>query len=299
MGATHSMIVVPEDFASATVAREGAAGRAWIAALPGLVKALCDEWGLLVDGAPMHGYLGLVVPVRQGDEPCVLKLSWLDESSLHEAAALAAWDGQGAVRLRAAEPSRGAMLLERLDFSRSLNDVGIEEAAEVAGHLLRRLAIPAPDGIRLLRTVAAELARNLPERWERCGRPMPRRMLDRACDLAVELGASTGNLLVNYDLHYADVLASTREPWLVVDPKVVAGDPEFGAAQLLWRRLEEIEAHGGLDRQFRVLTEAAQLDPALARDWTLVRCVDYWLWGLSIGLTYDPARCERICNWLL
>lgn len=111
--------------------------------------------------------------------------------------------------------------------------------------------------------------------------------------------ASQSKFLVNYDLHYADVLASTREPWLAVDPKVVAGDPEFGIAQLLWTRLEDIEANGGLGRLFPVLTDAAELDPGLARSWTLVRCVDYWLWGLSIGLTYDPARCGRIVDWLV
>ncbi len=283
----------------ATVAREGDAGRHWVDALPDLVKALCEQWDLVVDGPAMHGYLGLIVPVSHGDEPCVLKVSWADESTADEAAALAAWGGRGAVRLLAVEPSHGALLLERLDFSRSLNDVGIEEAVGVAGRLLRRLAIQAPDGLRLLRTVAVDLSQNLPERWERYGRPMPRRVLDQACDLAIQLGASAGKLLVNYDLHYADVLASEREPWLVVDPKVVVGDPEFGIAQLLWRRLEDIEAQGGLNRQFRVLTEAAALDPALARFWTVVRCVDYWLWGLSIGLTYDPARCERIINWLV
>jgi hypothetical protein len=67
----------------------------------------------------------------------------------------------------------------------------------------------------------------------------------------------------------------------------------------VWRRLEDIEARGGLDRQFGALTEAAELDPALARAWTLVRCVDYWLWGVSVGLTHDPARCERIIDWLV
>jgi len=30
-----------------------------------------------------------------------------------------------------------------------------------------------------------------------------------------------------------------------------------------------------------------------------VRCVDYWLWGLSVGLTEDPVRCQRIINWLV
>ncbi len=293
------MITVPEVFARATVAREGDAGRAWIAALPDLVTDLCERWNLALDGLPMHGYLSLVVPARRGDEPCVLKLSWAGESATGEAAALSAWDGRGAVRLLEVEPSLDALLLERLDSSRSLSDVGIEEAISIAGSLLRRLAIPVPAGVRSLRTVAEELRRDLPDRWERYGRPIPRRWLDQARDLASLLGASGGALLVNYDLHYADVLASEREPWLVVDPKVVAGDPEFGVAQLLWRRLEEIEARGGLHHHLHLLAEAAELDPTLARAWTVVRCVDYWLWGVSAGLTFDPARCERIINRLV
>jgi hypothetical protein len=116
--------------------------------------------------------------------------------------------------------------------------------------------------------------------------------------LAVQLGSSAGNLLVNYDLIYADVLASEREPWLVVDPKVVVGDLEYGVAQLLWRRLDEMQAKGGLAGHMDALIEAAGLVPDLTRSWTVVRCVDYWLWGVSIGLTQDPTRCEAIIDWL-
>jgi streptomycin 6-kinase len=293
-----TMITVPQAFATATVSREGDAGRRWIDELPQMIEDLCQQWNLVVDGPVMHGYLGLVIPVRQGYEPCVLKVSWIDESTVGEAIALTAWNGQGAVRLLATQPALGALLLERLDHRRSLNDVGIAEAIEVAGHLLRRLAIPAPSGLRSLDAVAQDLYRTLPERWEQCGRPLPRHWLEQACDLAGQPGASSGKLLVNYDLHYADVLVGEREPWLAVDPKVVVGDLEFGIAQLLWCRLEDIEAQGGLDRHFHILTEAAMLDPGLTRCWTLVRCVDYWLWGVSVGLTYDPARCEAIIHWL-
>ena len=115
----------------------------------------------------------------------------------------------------------------------------------------------------------------------------------------MHLATSTENLLVNYDLHYADVLKGKREAWLAVDPKVVVGDLEFGIAQLLWSRLEDIEALGGLNRHFNMLIEAINADPIRARSWTLVRCMDYWLWAVSVGLTHDPARCEAIVNWLI
>jgi len=299
------MIIVPKAFARDTIAREGEAGREWIEALPGLVETLCEKWSLVVDGASLHGYLGMVVPVRRGEDLYALKVSWPGISVREDATALSAWDGRGAVRLLDVDLEHSAMLLERLDYTRSLNDVGIEDAVRIAGRLLRRLAIaqraPAPEGhnLPLLSTWATEVSRSLPERWKQYGRPMPRTLLDRAVELTAQLGrACTSNLLVNYDLHYADVLAGRREPWLAVDPRVVVGEPEFGMAQLLWRRMEEMEAHSGLPHYFHVLTEAAELDPALARSWTLVRCIDYWLWGLSVGLTYDPARCEFIISKL-
>lgn len=292
------MLCIPEYFAAHTIAHAGDAGRLWIERLPSIVESLCQKWRLAVDGPPMHGGMGLALPVRRGDELCVLKVGWIDESSAQEALALSAWNGEGAVRLIEAQPELGALLLERLDSCRSLNEIGLEEAVAVAGQLLRRLAIAAPAGVPLLKETAVHLSETLPERWERSGRPMSRRLLDHACDLAAHLGPSAGSLLVNYDLHYADVLASEREPWLVIDPKVVVGDLEYGIAQLLWHRLEDMESQGGLARHVVALTEAAGLDPELTRSWTVVRCVDYWLWGVSIGLTEDPARCEAITHSL-
>jgi streptomycin 6-kinase len=227
-----------------------------------------------------------------------LKVSWLDESNADEALALTTWNGEGAVRLLAVEPAQGALLLERLDQRRSLHDLPVDEALEVAGGLLRRLAIPASVRLRPLSTLAVEIAHILPERWTRYGQPMSHALLNQACDLALRHGATAANLLVNYDLHYDNILAGQREPWLAIDPKVVLGDPEFGIMQLFMNRLEEIEATGGLDRHFPRLVAAAELDETVARNWTLVRCVDYWLWGLSVGLTEDPKRCAAILQWL-
>lgn len=292
------MFTISDNFAAYTVTRAGDAGRAWIESLPHLCETLCREWNLVIEGPTMHGGLSLVIPARRGDEACILKLGWVDESTQHEALALSAWNGSGAVRLFASKPEVSALLLGRLDSRRSLQDVGLTEAVTIAGQLLRRLAISPPKEVPPLKEVGRALPETLSQRRERYGRPMSRRLLDQACDLAVQLAPSTSGLLVNYDLFYADILAGKREPWLAIDPKVVAGDLEYGVAQLLWRRLEEMEAQGGLAYHFDALIEAAGLDRGLSRAWTLVRCVDYWLWGVSVGLTEDPARCEVITTWL-
>ncbi|GBF06848.1 hypothetical protein DAERI_110030 [Deinococcus aerius] len=294
------MIAVPAAFAERTIARSGEAGRRWIASLPGRVTELCTAWGLEVEGPAMYGEWGLVFAVRGPDTPAVLKVTWPDEDGTLEraVAALTLWDGRGAVRLLRADVGRQALLLERLDSAADLSEIGVEEALHVAGTLLRRLAIPAPAEFPSLGTVARRISSSLPRRWEQQGRPLPRYVIEQAVDLASNLAPSVGNLLVNWDIHDGNVLRAEREPWLVIDPQVLAGNPEYGVAQLVWWRLEEIEAHGGVNWALDWIVDAARLSAELTHAWTYVRTVDYWLSGLEAGLTIDPPRCERVIEAL-
>ena len=91
------MLKIPELFVKTAVDRNGENGRIWANALPNLIQSLCWKWHLEIDGQPMHGYLGLVIPVKRRDRPLALKVSWINEDTMHEAAALALWDGRGAV----------------------------------------------------------------------------------------------------------------------------------------------------------------------------------------------------------
>src|SRR4051794_21646493 len=119
------MIAVPEDFAAGIVNLAGAPGQVWLAGLPSLVASLCRRWGLDIVGVPMHGALGLVVPINRGAVPGVLKVSWSDSSTRHELSALTVWNGNGAVRVLKADVDLGAMVLEWVNGSRSLEDVEI------------------------------------------------------------------------------------------------------------------------------------------------------------------------------
>ena len=273
-------LTVPESFAA------GLDDVEWLAGLPALVETCLARWNLTVDGEPMHGVCALVLPVRRpSGEPAVLKVTWPHEEAEHEALALSMWDGDGAVRLLAHDPGAWALLLERLDPGTSLRTAPIDEAITVSTRLLRRLDRQAPPGVRTMRDTAAHWVRELPEENDGL---VPPELVEQAVAYCRELGPRVGDHLVNEDLHYDNVLRGVREPWLVIDPKPIAGDREFGLIPLLWNRFDEVTAAGGLS----AIVEAAGLNQELARRWTFVRAIDNWLYsgdGHWLG-----AACARI-----
>lgn len=237
------------------------------------------QWDLRPDGAPLHGYVGVVWPVvTAAGTPAMLKVSWPHDEARDEAVALRTWAGDGTVRLLADDGF--VLLLERLDATRSLNEEPIDEAVAVLGGLLRRLCRPAPPLCRSVAAVAARWAESLPARAAALGDPIPADVLDRAVALCRELGPSAGSLLVNEDLHYFNVLRGDRERWLVIDPKPIAGDPEFAVIPMLWNRYAETGGAAGIADRFAAIVRAAGLDEERARGWTLVRAVANWLGAL-------------------
>ncbi|WP_051898504.1 aminoglycoside phosphotransferase family protein [Sciscionella sediminilitoris] len=113
---------------------------------------------------------------------------------------------------------------------------------------------------------------------------LPEPIRDEAIGVCRELGPGAKSYLINEDLHYHNVLAADREPWLVIDPLIVAGDREFGLAPLLWGRLEESSTHRILD----ALIEIERLDADRARAWTFAGAVVKW--------TYTQGRVAENCR---
>jgi streptomycin 6-kinase len=286
------MIRVPEAFAAW-------AGRAWVRSLPSVVEGLVGRWGLEVDEAEaLHGTFGIVVLVRRGDQPLALKVSRPGDTTADVTRALRAWDGRGVMRLVDDDPGSGALLLERLDHARSLHALPLWEAAEVAGALIRRLAVPAPAGLHTLRDVAAGISGQLPGRQRALGDPVPAAWVRAACRYADELGPAGERVLIHADLHYGNILGGVREPWLATDPRPLLGAPEYSVPEMMWNRADDLRTDADVRRLLRVLTRAGGLDHDAARGWVVARCVDYWLWGLEHGLTIDPPRCERVLTAL-
>ncbi|TPQ22714.1 aminoglycoside phosphotransferase family protein [Streptomyces sporangiiformans] len=289
-------VEVPDAFA-ASYSGSGASGRAWIAALPGLAAGCLDRWALRLDGPAGHGMASLVLPVTRADgTPAVLKLQQVTEDSADAARGLRAWNGNGAVRLLDHDPDTGTMLLERLDATRSLASVTDDTAAtRILAELMARLvAVPAPQGVRRLADIAAAMLGQAPRAVPALRDPVEQRLLRTCASAVADLTGEAGDQLLHWDLHYDNILAGQREPWLAIDPEPLAGDPGFDLWPALDSRWESVVASGDVTgtvlRRFDQLTEALGLDRRRASGWTLGRVLQNTLWDIEDGRTVlDPA----------
>lgn len=289
------VITVPPGLAEHRIRQGGDGGRRWLGALPGLVEEFRSRWGLtLADGPAGYGANSLVIQATRSGQPCVLKLCWREDPPTNEVTALRAWNGTGAVMLLESSEAHGALLLERLDPGRSLAEPELFDAAAIAGELIRELAVPAPPGLRSLTADVEYIASSCGARQQQLGNPLPPRWVRQAVGLARDLGTDVGTTLIDTDLHYGNVLAGTRRPWLMIDPKACAGDPERSVAELMWTRIDDTGTDDDIRALLSVLVDAGKLDAEKALAWTVARAVDYWLWGLGVGLTEDPVRCHRL-----
>lgn len=287
-----ALFAVPSAFLGYADRGEGWAQ--WLDRLSRLVREVVAEWELAYDGPPMHGSAALVVPVRTRDDvPAVLKLAWPHDEEEHEHLGLQALRGDGVVRMYRADPRRHVMLLERLHADRDLTAVPVLEACAIAAGFYPRLHVPA---LPQLRTLAAYV-----DRWNTDmtllprDAPLPRRLVDQSISLASDFVAdpATNGTMIHGDLHYENVLAADREPWLVIDPKPMSGDPHYEVAPLLWNRWDEVVASGdvreAVRRRFHTVVDAAGLDEGRARDWVVVRMAQNAMWTL-----HDAAEVGRV-----
>lgn len=275
------MIDLPE--AVRAMGTRGPRWQSWVDGLPRLIRDQLDEWELRADGPAFHGYCSIVLPVRTRERrPAVLKAAFPDDESEHEHLALRRWAGSGAVRLMRADPHRRMMLLERLQ-QRNLNELWDIEACEIVAGLYEQLHVPALPQLRSLAECTARWTADLTGLPRSA--PVPRRLVEHAITLGQDLAgdpATTGTL-IHGDLHYENVLAADREPWLVIDPKPMNGDPHYEVAPMLWNRWEELAGYvrDGVRRRLSALVDAAGLDADRARAWVIVRMLQNAMWELT------------------
>lgn len=257
------------------LAREWRREAAWIGSLPRLAAECAEQWSLALE-EPIETPHSFVVPA--GD--AVLKLNAPSHFEAdHEADALAAWNGAGAVRLLARDDARRALLLERCRPGTPLAESGADELAIVLD-LLPKLAVTPhpPHPFRLSADEAERWAEELPRRYRDGGAPFERSLLDLALDV-FRSADRTARRLVNQDLHGGNVLRAERGPWLVIDPKPLVGEEELDGVGLLRNAAWDPAPRETVRRWLHALSDLG-LDRGRLRGWGVAHAL---AWGWEAG----------------
>lgn len=279
-------------------------GDDWLTKLPGAAEQAVSLRELTVERVHVPGgRSGLVVLVRRADgTPAVLKLVPPRSRPESERAALAHWNGLGAVRLLDPSAADGALLLERLHRDVSVRSLPEAKALLEAAGTLRRLWVEPPTEHRF-ETVAERTGRQADAmRASADGEVGP--LVDAALTARDELLAGSPDevRLLHGTFRQSKVLQGDRLPWLAVGPDPVVGEPAFDLARLVRDRVEDLIASPSgasiTRRRVKKLAESLDVDQERLRGWTLFRAVESGVRARRVGREQDAELLLEFAGWL-
>jgi streptomycin 6-kinase len=285
------MVFVPAEFARATIALHGDAGRLWLRRLPRLVEEYAARWSLKVGAhfAPLS-YNYAAHAEAPGGERLVLKVGVPVPELLSEMEALRLFGGRGAVRLVDFDTKDGVLLLERLEPGTPLTmlcETDDAAATSAAAVVMRKLWRPVPNE-HSFPTVAdwGKGFRRMRECFGGTTGPFPRRLVEEAESLFDELlDSSDAPVLLHADLHHGNVLAAARAPWLAIDPKGLVGEPAYETGALLRNPLPQLfnwpQPVRASERRIAQLSDELGLDRSRVRGWGLAQAVLAGWWSFE------------------
>jgi streptomycin 6-kinase len=276
----------------------------WLDSLPATLDRYVGAWDLTVDGDLLSGEASLIAPVvRRNGTEAMLKLQRVDDESESEALALRTWNHDDVVEVYEYDSETATLLLERLE-PHSLEELPDHvEATRILAELLTHLmAVPAPPGVRRLADIAGQMIEDAPGIIPLLVDPADRALTQRFVDQVAEVLPESGDRLLHWDLHYLNVMAAHRRPWLVIDPKPLAGDPAFDVFPVLWNRWDDLVATGDLlqaiRNRFDLMLEITGIDRDRALAWTAGRILQNVLWFTEDGDTRIEAELKAVADAL-
>jgi streptomycin 6-kinase len=223
----------------------------------------------------------------------VLKVGWRHPEAEHEADGLRAWAGHGAVLVYATHQfdDTVAMLLERCVPGTPLSNRPEVEQDLVLAELLPRLwrASPAGAPFRPLQVMCDQWADEFEGKAAVAAGHLDAGLARDGIELFRRLpGSASRRVLLCTDLHAANILAATREPWLAIDPKPYVGDPTYDALQHMLNCEERLQndPRALISRVAGLL----ELDAERLNLWMFARCVlESPDWPELIGVARELA----------
>ncbi|WP_031074794.1 aminoglycoside phosphotransferase family protein [Streptomyces sp. NRRL S-118] len=280
-----------------------AAARDWLDRLPGIVEDALARRELRAERVVVPGgRSSVVVLVRDREErAAALKLAPPSAAPELELAALAHWDGWGAVRALDASPGGPGLLLERLHTEVSLRSLPEAKALLEAAGTVRRLWVGPPEGHGF--PSVAERTAGQAEAMRAAKDAENADLVAAALAAREELVASAPEeLLLHGAFRQGKVLAGDRTPWLAVGPDPVVGERAYDLARLARDRVEDLVATASgasvARRRVNRLADSLDVDRERLRGWTLFRAVESGTRALAAGRRQDGELLLEYAGWL-
>ena len=264
----------PSSFQSKIKDLHGAEGQRWLGGLPSLLDKYSQEWELRFELPSLELSYNFILPARRkNNQSVIFKAGFPSEVLNQEIQALRYFNGQGTVKLLEFNVNDGVLLLERIEpgtsmrdfFNPGTDDDAIVIAARVIS-LLQDQKHPVPDSFdfptlneRLNALNKAYVAA------EKGKAPFDLHLIQTAIAGCQHLIDTTKTrVLLHGDLHQGNILRSSGETWVAIDPHGVIGDPCFevaafvrnptalasspNVANILKRRIDLFSQHLSMDK---------------------------------------------------
>jgi streptomycin 6-kinase len=256
-----------------------------------LYEPYLGRWALTVDGRPLCTPRAILLPVRQGGLPAMLKIA-LEPEEMAGARLMAWWDGEGAAPVLAHEGA--ALLMLRATGDGSLEDMARggrdDEATRILCTAATRLhlprARPLPPLVPLAQWFQALLARN----------DAPASLLGHSAATARELLAAPRDMAVLHgDMHHGNVLDFGPKGWLAIDPKGLYGERGFDYANILSNPdRASARAPGRFARRIETIAEVSGIAQRRLLQWVLAWSGLSAVWSVQDG--EDPGAAMAVAQ---
>ena len=284
----------------------GADGDNWLAGLHAQVDELRAAWSIEVREPFVAGEFNFVAPATRlpdGDDE-ILKIAppYSDQEYLREAEFLRARKGRGAVHLLEQDVGRRAILIER-----AVPGANLAEIFEKAKHdslapaiaVLRRLVDKPPVDL-LHRKTIDEWFDGL-RRYHEKGFPADYAI--KALAIYERLTKSADSMYyLHGDFHPANVVSSTRDEYLAIDPKGMIGHIGYDIAVFLnnfhWWQENEAGLQSKLDAAVLSFSEAFDMSPIDLREWAFAQMVLGAWWSFDeMPEHYEESTVAKADIW--
>ncbi len=131
---------------------------------------------------------------------------------------------------------------------------------------------------------------------------LPKLYIDKAIKTADRLlNSQEKKVVLHGDLHQKNIVFSSRDGWVAIDPKGIIGEPAYDVGAFIRNPMPEIlsyyQASEVIRHRILLFSRLLRLEPDRLKDWSFVQAVLAAAWALEDSCSWQPwIRCAAIID---